>query len=136
PSRSIARSIELSQTSATANSSEEPLACFSRSQGTLSSAVRGESPLLSPRTRLVRSFISSPSPKSKAKDSHHSASLRRSPRKSVKKLEFKDNQSGSFCGRQNLHDARLIFDGENANDFRLLSTPKKGQSSTCYKTPE
>lgn len=94
----------------------------SKSQGTLSSAVRGESPILSPRSRLIRTFLSSPSPtpKTKLKDKHVAKSTRRcSPRKSAKKLLFNDSdkKDTNVTRPSDTGYAHLIYDGENANDF-------------------
>ncbi|KAH9500825.1 hypothetical protein Btru_073116, partial [Bulinus truncatus] len=131
PSRNFSRSLELSQRSSSQlNLSQESQFQFSRSQGTLSSAIRGDSPHMSPRTRFMKSFIFSPSPTRKAK-----SLLRRSPRKSSKKLDFK-----AIAGQSAAADAQLIFDGENANDFNLMISPTRRKSTGAvgagYKTPE
>uniref|UniRef100_A0A2C9LKG0 Uncharacterized protein n=1 Tax=Biomphalaria glabrata TaxID=6526 RepID=A0A2C9LKG0_BIOGL len=131
PSRNFSRSLELSQKSSNQiNLSQESQFLLSRSQGTLSSALRGDSPNISPKTRFIKSFFASPSPEHKTK-----SLLRRSPRKSAKRLEFKESAGRASTGTENVH---LIFDGENANDFNLLTSPTKRRcyGATGYKTPE
>lgn len=124
----------------------EYLAPTSKSQGTLASAVRGESPILSPRSRFLKAFMSSPSPAPKSKSKNKNSvttPVRRSSRKSVKKLVFKESSRRNTTNISRPADtehAHLIFDGENANDFDLLTNPGVGCSRSSFqegfKTPE
>ncbi|KAI8777508.1 uncharacterized protein LOC106074537 [Biomphalaria glabrata] len=81
PSKYFSHSIELSQKSSSQiNHSQESQ---SVSPGTLSSAVSGYLLKISSKKRFIQSFLTSPSTEQKTK-----SSLRRSQRKSAKKLEF------------------------------------------------
>ncbi|BFZ01579.1 hypothetical protein BsWGS_04618 [Bradybaena similaris] len=123
PSRNLVKSFELAEKNDVGrDNSQGYVVHSSKPQGTLSSAVRGESPILSPRSRLIRTFLSSPSPtpKTKLKDKHVAKSARRcSPRKSAKKLLFSDSdkKDSNVTRPADTGYAHLIYDGENANDF-------------------
>ncbi|XP_012944578.1 treslin isoform X2 [Aplysia californica] len=144
PSRNLAKSLELAQSSSHANvSSHSYLRSSQRAQGSLASAVRGESPLLSPGGRLMKSLMASPSPDRKAKHTYRSPStpVRRSPRKSVKKLDFKDcagDVRRTPGASSSSLDAHLIFDGENATDSNLFKSPEKRKyvPQSPFRTPE
>ncbi|CAG5133189.1 unnamed protein product, partial [Candidula unifasciata] len=122
PSRNLVKSFELAEKSDLGvPDCQGYMIHSSKSQGTLSSAVRGESPILSPRSRLIRTFLSSPSPTPKSKLKHKpvTSARRCSPRKSAKKLLFNDidKKDANITRPADVGYAHLIYDGENANDF-------------------
>ncbi|KAK3699063.1 hypothetical protein RRG08_041626 [Elysia crispata] len=116
-----------------------------RTHGTLASAVRGESPALSPRTRLFKTLMPSPSPSPKSQRREHTLQVTtpgRPSKRLAKRLDF--SNMGACSSKKSIqaltHDAQLIFDGENANDFNVMKSPSKKLGTTsfreCFKTPE
>ena len=116
-----------------------------RTHGTLASAVRGESLALSPRTRLFKTLMPSPSPGPKSQRREHTLQVTtpgRPSKRLAKRLDF--SNMGACSSKKSIqpltHDAQLIFDGENANDFNVMKSPSKKLVTTsfreCFKTPE
>lgn len=110
-----------------------------RSHGSLASAVRGESPMLSPRSRIIKSFCISPLSGEKS-DGTPLSSFRRSPRKSAKRLIFTEStsdQQNDQVKKESINP-RLVFDGENASDIQLNNRNCDIESPLCegFKTPE
>ncbi|GFR92221.1 treslin [Elysia marginata] len=143
-SRNFAKALEQSQNTdgfpISEMSYEKYPSTSKRTHGTLASAVRGESPVLSPRSRLIKTFMSSPSPAPKFQgrlQATQAATPGRPPRRLAKKLDFSNLEASSSPRlRQPLVlDAQLIFDGENAIDFDIMKSPSKNTASNTYREP-
>ncbi|GFO14114.1 hypothetical protein PoB_004061900 [Plakobranchus ocellatus] len=113
--------------------------------GTLASAVRGESPMKSPQSRLLKSFLISPTPNPKSKGQGKTTPVKTTSRTSkrlAKKLDFSNMEvkPSSSSSQHSARDVQLIFDGENAIDFNIFGSPTKRLTRETYqnslKTPE
>ncbi|RUS88518.1 hypothetical protein EGW08_003694, partial [Elysia chlorotica] len=148
-SRNFAKALELSQKAdglpITEISYEKYPSTSKRTHGTLASAVRGESPALSPRTRLFKTLMPSPSPGVKSlkmEETSAATTPGRPSKRLAKRLDFSTvAATSSKKSRQPVVlDAHLVFDGENANDFNIMKSPTKRSSTNsfreCFKTPE